>query len=176
MWCSTDAGCFFKGPRWLIYPILSYPILYDNIPTSKKNLKSVIIYENRNKTPKTEPLRRLGKNFRKLRNYGVIPTSKTFLKKVSLFMKIANNCRLPKKKTFVDQIWYLGPAHTSINLYLEVTRIIIEVDGGSEQMKDSETLRQCESLNASNLSTRLMLRTKDPAVVRLSSALKFYEA
>ena len=25
MWCSTEAGCSFKGPRWLIYPILSYP-------------------------------------------------------------------------------------------------------------------------------------------------------
>ena len=30
------------------------------------------------KTPKTEPLQRLGKNFRKLRYYDVIPTSKTF--------------------------------------------------------------------------------------------------
>ena len=23
MWCSTEASCSFKGPRWLIYPILS---------------------------------------------------------------------------------------------------------------------------------------------------------
>ena len=23
--CSMDASCFFMGPRWLIYPILSYP-------------------------------------------------------------------------------------------------------------------------------------------------------
>jgi hypothetical protein len=23
--CSTGASCFFMGPRWLIYPILSYP-------------------------------------------------------------------------------------------------------------------------------------------------------
>ena len=24
--CSTGTGCFLMGPRWLIYPILSYPI------------------------------------------------------------------------------------------------------------------------------------------------------
>ena len=30
------------------------------------------------KTPKTEPLQRLGKNFQELRYYDVIPTSKTF--------------------------------------------------------------------------------------------------
>jgi hypothetical protein len=25
--CSTEASCFLTGPRWLIYPILSYPLI-----------------------------------------------------------------------------------------------------------------------------------------------------